>query len=289
MNREQTVMMTRVKNEEVYIKRCLASVWPVAQTVVVFDDNSTDDTDLLCIGATVGTEFLHAALDKVGHSFEQRGVWKLDTDWIDGYSGERRVLHYINSLFGDVRAEETVNEYRDKEVLWNYLKSSIEFDTVICLDGDEALSREAVRNFDQARALLATHDALELRVFYLWDAEDQVRIDGVYGNIRHPRIFTIRHLTAAELFQTRFVWSGSNAGFHIGSIPRDGFPQGLRTSSVFFSPLVHYGYLSDAVRQRKFEFYTRLDARGQDGYEHIIGKPNRQAPGPIKFRKWLDN
>lgn len=294
MSRARTVMMSRVKNEERWIARCLERTWPVAQTVVLWDDGSTDQTigcayEALKREAVVSKESMTTGWGFVAHAQAPEGL---------------RSLHIVQSPFAySVRQKERVNEIRDKNALWAYVKAAVDFDHVLCLDGDEMLSRQAIREWPRAIELLeGGHDILTMPVIYLWDSEDAQRADGVYGDgtdgtklLRFPRLFTILRLDEQALFDTHFKWSGSAGGFHCGSIPRESFQRRKDgreiTGGVFRAPIVHFGYIDDPLRQKKYQFYAHeIDPGnvGEGGYLHIIGKPNNLAPGPVQLVAWED-
>ena len=279
MSRERTVCMMRVRNEARWIARSLDRTFEVARTVVLFDDGSTDET-LREARRTAAT-------------------------------GLARVLHVLPSPFrtfsrpvSPVRERETVNEVRDKNVLWFFAKAHVDFDHVLCLDGDEILSKQAVSEFGRVWKLLNDGtDVVSLPFLYLWNDEAQRRVDGIYGDdadgqpvIRHARIFTVQRLTADELYDTYFAWDQAGC-FHCGSIPATrgeraaGQRGGQGRSGICLPlPVMHMGYLEDAERRRKFEFYNRLDPhnRSEGEYRHIIGEPDLHAPGPVELRSWRD-
>lgn len=286
MSRARTVMMARIRDEDRWIGRCLARTWPVAQTAVLWDDGSEDETERRA------KESLRPAAEITMHAWGWRAV-----------GGERGtdVLYFLQSPFSHgARESERVNEIRDKNVLWAFVKRAVDFDFVLCMDGDEMLSLEAIRQFPGAWAAMAAGpDMLQLPVVYLWDAEGQQRCDGIYGpedpahkQLRFPRLFTVLRLTPEQLFNTCFRWLGSRGGFHCGSAPQEGFrPRGAAPVIGFLpAPIVHWGYLEAGERQRKYEFYNRVDPNNEfEGrYAHIIGQPDHHAPGPVVLVPYAD-
>lgn len=287
IGRDQIAAMYRIKNEGRWIQRSLRRTFAVASKVVIFDDGSTDNTEAECGFA------LNAALtDKSPWGWIARGVSDYD----------KAEIHYIQSPFATtIRPKERVNEVRDKNILWSYCKSVIECHHFLCIDGDEYLSRAAIRNFKVGVDMLeATYDYLDVPVVYLWDKENRIRVDGVYGRagdglpqLRFPRLFTIKRMTELELFKHHFEMNTQwGAGFHCGSVPLAGFsPQGKPgIRGLFKHPIVHLGYIDKALRDWKFDFYTTLDPNNQQegGYVHIIEKPNYYCPGPTRFGQWED-
>ncbi len=275
--REDWVAMMRIRNEERWINRSLERTFEVCKTVVILDDGSDDFT-------------ANEALEAVGDLALDE-----EKDEYVSLDGER-VLHYILSPFRPaVREMENVSEIRDKNFLWSYTKTRVNFKHVLCLDGDEMLSREAIRQWPTVEECLVsgTADVLTIPFIYLWDSETQRRVDGLYGDasdgprLRFPRIFTISRVTPDKLFDMRFEWKGTRGGFHCGSIPQEGFSFSGAVANV---PVVHFGYLPAELRQQKYEFYTSIDPNNEfEGrYLHIIGQPDRHAPGPVQLVPWED-
>lgn len=289
MSRDRTVCMMRIKNEARWIGRNLERTWQVCRTVVLWDDGSTDQTQ-----------------QKAQYSIP--GI--LDTRSIPGGGGlvvtgttswGPAELHFLRSPYTDmVRPKMRRNELRDKNCLWWYVKGAIDFDYVLCLDGDEVLSKKALVSFPEMWVWLGNQscDWISLPFIYLWDREDQRRIDGVYGNkddgspiLRFPRIFSIKRLDEQQLYDTRFNWLGTRGGLHCGSVPQEAFHQiNPKQFHAAHAPVMHYGYLDDALRRTKFTMYNEIDPNNQfEGfYMHIIGEPNQHAPGPVQCVPWAD-
>jgi hypothetical protein len=216
---------------------------------------------------------------------------------------EQRVLHYVHSPFRPaVRDKENVNEIRDKNMLWYYVKARTQFKNVLCLDGDEVLSLEALRQWSEIEKNLDHGvDMITIPFVYLWDSESQARVDGIYGDaedghpkLRFPRIFTIQRISDQNLFDQHFSWEGTKGGFHCGSIPMVHFetsrPHAPLNGRFIPAPVAHYGYVDDPLRQRKFKFYREIDPgnKVEGEYLHIIGEPDLHAPGPLEFKPWED-
>jgi glycosyltransferase involved in cell wall biosynthesis len=176
---------------------------------------------------------------------------------------------------------EGLDEVRDKNYLLD--RAMIGFpsppDWVIMIDGDEALEDY---NFVRLASALQTSKARALAcpVLYLWDREDQVRCDGVYGST--SRVSAFRPGTE------RFEATGG-ANFHCGNAP-----QGIKGRELVQAPLLHFGYLDRADRIRKYEWYNANDPgnEAEDRYRHIVQGDVAEVPasaklkhaGPLKFR-----
>lgn len=308
--RNRTACQMRIRNEARWIRRSLERTFQIASRVAIFDDGSTDTTLHEAVAAVEPDEH-----NVIGDD-SRRGVVIFRSR--DG----QRELHWIDSPFANdaVRPTERANEIRDRGNLWWYLKSNLPFEHVLCLDGDEWLSEEAIRTWPKvAAAMDAGADFVQLPFVYLWDGDDQQRIDGIYGpevdgdggcltcrafhcasprhkRLRFPRAFSVQRLTPEELYNTRVEWNGTRSGLHCGSIPRSGFLPGGREPVTAFAeaPVIHAGYRDEAERQRKFEWYNKHDPPGTEsnrfegGYRHVIGQPDQHAPGPVKIAPWED-
>jgi len=147
-----------------------------------------------------------------------------------------------------------LDEVRDKNFL---LERTLEADWVLCIDGDEMLARESVlllRDLMQSDA-----QCISMRIPYLWDSEDQIRIDGVYGEFRRHSAFRPgRH---------RYQSTSAN-GFHCGNVPI-----GARTNTITRDDikLLHFGYMDARDRARKYAWYNAVDPANEreDRYRHI--------------------
>ena len=289
MSRDRTVCMMRVKNEERWIGRNLERTWQVASKVVLWDDGSTDETERAA----------RLSISILGEQVAINGgvIYRGET------SHGPVELHWLDSPYADgvVRPKMRRNELRDKNALWWYVKGAIDFDYVLCLDGDEVLSRKALAAFGEMWVWFSSGacDWISLPFIYLWDSEDQRRIDGIYGDrpedkspkLRFPRFFSIKRLDEQQLYDTKFAWVGTRGGLHCGSIPQEGFhqikPKQLHAHHAY---VLHYGYLDRDLRQTKFTMYNEIDPNNQfEGfYMHIIGEPNVHAPGPVQLVPWAD-
>ena len=190
--KSRTACMMRCRNEGRWIRRSLERTFAVAGTVVVWDDGSVDDQRAECLAA-MGPD---AVAREVGG--------------VEVVSGAPGVLHYVHSPFHPaVRDRERVNEIRDKNLLYYYCKARVDFDHMLCMDGDEVLSLDALRNFDRAVDYLefGVADVLTIPFVYLWDSMAERRTDGLYGDgedghprLRFPRLFTVVRMSEANLF-----------------------------------------------------------------------------------------
>jgi len=286
--RSDIACMMRIRNEDRWIAYSIQRTFQVLDTIVILDDGSDDLTGYEVLSQIMGRQ---QALDT--------RQWRSGTIKIAEKNGKR--IHYIKSPFRPaVRPTQAVSEIRDKNFLWEYCKSAVPFTHMLCLDGDEVMSRVFIDDFDGlVDALDQAVDVMTFPFIYLWDSDTQIRVDGIYGDLpdkhqrlRFPRAFTIKRVTSDQLHIMRFSWEGSKGGFHCGSIPRENFKTtvGDIVGAFYARPIIHYGYRDAADRLRKYKFYNQIDPGNvfEGEYKHIIGEPNVHAPGPVELRAWSE-
>lgn len=152
-------------------------------------------------------------------------------------------------------------EVRDKNFLLEKLESMAKAgDCVVAIDGDEEIAAGGCEIIREIALRKNGADAYQFQVLYLWDSEKQVRTDGIYRDFRRPSLFRLRP-------GARFH-SGAGGGFHCGNVPS---PMTVQRSDV---RLLHYGYMLQSDRIRKFKWYTAADKepipRAEDGYRHMV-------------------
>src|SRR5947209_4963962 len=82
---------------------------------------------------------------------------------------------------------EGLDEARDKTWLLSQLRRECRADWVLSIDGDELLTQHECITAAIAQSRGAQCYAFQ--VLYLWDRDDQVRTDGVYGRFWRPSLF----------------------------------------------------------------------------------------------------
>jgi glycosyltransferase involved in cell wall biosynthesis len=157
----------------------------------------------------------------------------------------------FNSPFSDL------NETRDKNYLLDRARHA---DWVICIDGDEMLAPQGIPVLQ--RALQSQAPSISMRIPYLWDSEDQIRVDRVYGEFR-------RH-SAFRPYHHRFT-SSTAGGFHCGNAPSSTYLGVRGVLTLDHAPLLHFGYLHAKDRARKYAWYNAMDPGNpvEDRYRHI--------------------
>lgn len=176
-----------------------------------------------------------------------------------------------------------LDEARDKNYL---LKKVIEANPewVLWIDGDEVLERSGPGKLRQAAENGANVASYSLQIAYLWNDEEHVRVDGVYGHFWRPSFFRLKGQPLSQLF---FRESGRGGNFHCGNVP-----QGLVGESRALNVrLKHYGYMTREQRMEKYNWYTTHDPNNalEDNYRHLAEIPGaRYAPDPPKIVPWQE-
>ncbi|HUN41655.1 MAG TPA: glycosyltransferase [Acetobacteraceae bacterium] len=174
-----------------------------------------------------------------------------------------------------------LDEARDKNFLLQKLLP-LRPDWVLWIDGDEVLERrgpEMIRDAIMRSQFVVTYT---LRIAYIWDDLNHVRVDGIFGRMVRASLFSLRGQNTESL---HFATTGFGGNLHCGNVPR-----GLVGSTAALGVrLKHLGYLSRAERERKYAWYNSVDPNNaaEDNYRHLmeIGGA-RHAPGPVQVVPW---
>lgn len=157
---------------------------------------------------------------------------------------------------------ETLHEARDKDFLlaWAWNAGAQEGDYCLMIDGDELLNREDIPALQAAIA--SGVECASFHIVYLWDREDQVRVDRWYREFRRPSLFKLTHRNLA------FRVSLTAGSLHCSSAPAES----LQYQRPIPVRLMHLGYLYREDRVRKYYWYNRIDPGNQleDEYRHMV-------------------
>jgi len=223
--------MLRVKNEARWIERVVRAIAPICERVLVWDDKSEDGTPEICERIDGVTVFRSraTALDE-----------SADKDALLTEAYKFVPYHH--------KAGNPYSPY------WGLL-----------VDGDEELMAE---DRDLVTELIKGEPhAYHLRIPYLWNDENTVRIDGVYRHMAEtgrPSLF--RLMNEGFRFQrTRF---GNGCNFHCSSVPQEMLHHAVKSRAR----LKHWGYIHAEDRIRKYNWYNAKDPNNiaEDGYRHMV-------------------
>jgi GT2 family glycosyltransferase len=176
-----------------------------------------------------------------------------------------------------------LDEARDKNFLLEKL-ITLRPDWVLWIDGDEVLERRGPERIRAAVKNGVAVSAYSLRISYIWDDHDHVRIDGIFGRFTRPSLF---RLHGQPLNALHFQKTTSGGSLHCGNVPcgLTGYQKNLDVR------LKHLGYRSRHQRESKYEWYNSVDPDNtlEDNYRHLIEAPGaRHAPGPARLVPWVE-
>lgn len=166
-----------------------------------------------------------------------------------------------------------LDESRDKQYLLEYLRAQA-VEWVLMIDGDELLSPKAIPVIRE-HIERGTVDGYQLQIFYLWDAPNQIRVDGVYGRMWRPSIFRIKP-------EFRFAKTRFGCNFHCGSVPIQLVGKTVRLEAAIF----HLGYMDREDRLRKYRWYNERDPHNltEDEYRHMVQGDIPDVPAEAVLR-----
>ncbi len=178
---------------------------------------------------------------------------------------------------------EGLDEARDKNEMLRLLRWELP-DWVLWIDADEVLERSGPQLLREATRRDPFAAAFALRVAYVWDDPEQVRVDGIFGRFHRESLFRMRGQSVERL---QFRERGSGPNLHCGNVPMNLAGHRRRLGVR----LRHYGYMTAEQRQRKYDWYVHVDPdnAAEDHYRHIAGERGaRYAPGPPRFVRWTE-
>jgi len=176
-----------------------------------------------------------------------------------------------------------LDEARDKNFL---LKRVIEANPqwVLWIDGDEILELAGAQKLKAAAENARNVSAYSLRIAYVWNDPNYVRVDGIFGQFRRLSFFRLRGQSSGRLY---FPTTGSGGNLHCGNVPR-----GLIGASGDLEVrLKHLGYVTREQRRAKYEWYSNTDPNNaaEDCYRHLAEIPGaRFAPGAPQLVPWVE-
>lgn len=243
----------RIRNEARWIQQVIRSIVPVCNRIIVLDDNSEDDTGNIC-------------------QAEGCAVFRNAVPWVDTENGTVSD-ETAGKQFLLERAFEGV-PVEDQHWLKGNPASPY---WMLAIDGDEELVEQDRQLILDAVKHPVVH-AWAPQIQYLWDRPDQWRVDGVYGNFRRPSLFRLMNRAFTYM---KTPWGGG-ANFHCSSIPQEL----IGHSRELDARLLHWGYMDQSDRIRKFDWYNRVDPGNQaeDCYRHMVQGDVPEIPPDAKLR-----
>lgn len=205
---------------------------------------------------------------------------KNESRWIARVIKAAQVFCEIIIIFDDHSEDETVkiceslgciiyrsefeglSEGRDKDFLLSrvWFHGGTPGDWVAMLDGDEILNVSDLTTLENS--LKGTCNCFSLPIIYLWDQEDQVRVDRWYSKFHRPSIFRLTD------YGLSFQKNSNGGGFHCGSVPQQLMP----SYELIQVRILHLGYLHREDRIRKYNWYNSQIPipPSEDHYRHMV-------------------
>lgn len=234
--------MLRIKDEARWIRRVIRSIQPLCERIFVFDDHSTDGTPEICeeLGCTVYRSHFPETTNETR-----------DKNWL-----LRQVWKEVNPLQRGPGSQH-----------W-----------ILSIDGDEEMEPGGLEIIRRSTVDPSTH-ALVTRIVYLWDSEDQIRTDGIYGRFKRASAF--RMVSPIHAFGDPRKRDRAQSNFHCGSVPWELMSQAKDCGAR----LLHYGYLHREDRIRKYEWYNAKDPKNkvEDEYRHVVQGDVPEIPSNRKL------
>jgi hypothetical protein len=185
----------------------------------------------------------------------------------------RKIIEYNfkkNFIFGKI--QKTEKEIQRRSELWNLICDNVkENDWIILLDSDECIFEKDYKHLLDLMKQNQNDERIQwiaLRLYNMW-TETQYRIDGYWN----PKFELKRRIF--KLHKGEYKPIGFNPEtVECGEVPEYVFnTNGINTECH----LLHLGYITDAERQRKYEFHKRVDPEGKfhlnSHINSIIEKP----------------
>lgn len=170
------------------------------------------------------------------------------------------------------------DERRDRNELLQMAKDA-SMDWVFSLDADEVVEDKVDRKYIEK--LINTPDPMcqgyAVHYYTFWNDEKHYNSGDVWQSMCGNRL--------VRLTKDPVIFLGSKSTFHVGNIPF--VPSDLsRVSSI---RIKHYGYVHPEQRQRKYEWYEKMDTDknplliGHADYKHLINE------NPVILREWIED
>ena len=244
---QKVVAIYRVKirndREAQYMTWSLAQMLKVAHHICILDDNST-----------------HCGIrDVLEAAYAVHGVS------IPISSGEVFPDGICNATVKEA-GEREFDERRDRNEVIDMAREE-GADWVLSCDSDEVYENALTR--ERLEKLVTGYNPETINFFFhfytMWDSETRFRADDVWGRMVGPRLHRL-------LPNSKIVMGTEEHGFHCGNVPWA--PQSA--SCITDLRIKHFGYMHSEDRQRKFQWYTRMDPDpdpvkvGHDDYTHLI-------------------
>ena len=192
-------------------------------------------------------------------------------------------------------SDQPLDEARDKNWLLrearNWNRDGGPADWILMIDGDEELEPSGIFKIRDA-CESGRGDVFSLRVLYLWDKPNQVRLDRWYSTCNRCSLFRVMPGLKFKSMYADVPGAVCHTGLHTENAPLSGADLTALPLNVF---LLHYGYMVREDRIRKWEWYNRIDPANEieDHYRHVVQGDVPEVPadavlkhaGPLELRR----
>lgn len=168
-----------------------------------------------------------------------------------------------------------LNEARDKSWMFEQC-AGLAPEWIIMIDGDEVLEK----NGPAALKAFTHHPdvhVIALRILYLWNNRNTLRVDNLYTRFYRPSVFRVPKNGGS--------WACTSFGgnLHCGNVPEQ--LKNFRRDTTDIA-LWHYGYFDAELRRRKYDWYNKVDPHNkyEDEYAHIIQGDPGGAPADARLK-----
>jgi GT2 family glycosyltransferase len=211
---------------------------------------------------------------------DDNSPWELTTEEgkVAATNGDKSFTANVSCKISLKSYDRTFDERRDRNDLLTMAKEA-KMDWVFSLDADEVVEDKVDRKYIEK--LINTSDPMcqgyAVHYYTFWNDEQHFNSGDVWKNMCGNRL--------VRLTGDPKIFLGAKSTFHVGNIPF--VPSDMsRISSI---RIKHYGYVHPEQRQRKYEWYERMDTDknealiGHKDYRHLIDE------NPIVLRRWEEN
>lgn len=174
-----------------------------------------------------------------------------------------------------------IDETRDKNRLLKHIMEVTNPDWVLHIDGDEELEPAGIDVIHKA-IMSGKADMYGFQILYLWDKENQIRTDGIFGRMWRQSLFATANTDG--VFKPTTHGANTSANLHCTNVPYDLVKRG---SINIDARLIHYGYIDRDMRLKKWDFYNTIDPDNliEDRYRHAVTGDIPEVPANV-ITKW---
>ena len=174
-----------------------------------------------------------------------------------------------------------LNEMRDKSWLLDEITRRCRAEWILCIDGDEVMEPRGPEIVREVVAANQNNTAYVLKIAFLWNNYETVRVDRIYNDFWRPSLFRPFHEDPDKpddrkiLGELRFMATpfgrtkdGSKPNLHCSSVPQ----RYIHQCGLIPVRLKHYGYVDRSSRVKKLDYYTSIDWKNpaEDCYRHMV-------------------